>query len=291
MCEQRIEVVNTHSGVDSWIGSLAAKWARTPVLLRTRHLNLPLKRSRLNLVHHFPDRIITCGEAIRAELIARDGFPPGQLVSIPTGIDFAGFNPQRDRSATRKNLGLAEGHFVILMVGILRTVKGHDVALRAFQTMASEIEQARLVLAGDGPWQGELQRLTATLGLTDRVRFLGFRDDVPDLMAAADLFLLTSRSEGVPQAVTQAMYAGLPVVATRVGGVPELIAHEENGLLVPPENPVATAAAIRRMAQDPNLARQFSAAARSQVEIRFSLQAMLDRTEQLGAELLAEKRR
>ncbi|MBI2949793.1 MAG: glycosyltransferase family 4 protein, partial [Verrucomicrobia bacterium] len=291
LIEQRIDVVNTHSGVDSWIGGLAAKWARTPVLLRTRHLNLPLKRSPLNFVHQLPDRIITCGEAIRAELISRDRFPAGQLVSIPTGIDFESFKPQHGRSATRKNLGLAESDFVILMVGILRTVKGHDIALRAFQAISSELSQARLVLAGDGPWQAELERLAGTLRVTDRVRFLGFRDDVPDLMAAADMLLLTSRSEGVPQAVTQAMHAGLPVVAARVGGVPELITHEQNGLLVASEDPAATAAAARRIIQEPNLARRFAAAGRVHVETRFNLKTMLDRTEQLCTRLLAERRR
>lgn len=288
--EQSFEIVNTHSGVDSWIGSLAAKWAGTPVLLRTRHLNLPLNRSWLNFVHHLPDRIITCGEAIRTELISRNDFPAEQLVSIPTGVDFENFKPARARIVVREKLGLAEPDFVLLMVGILRTVKGHDIALKAFASILTEIPQARLVLAGDGPWQRELERVASGLGVASRVQFLGFRNDVADLMGAADMLLHTSRSEGVPQSVTQALSAGLPVVATRVGGIPELITDEKNGLLVPPENPEATAAAIRRVFQDRDFARRRAALGRAEVEARFSLKTMVDRTERLCAQLLAEKR-
>ncbi len=284
-----VDVVNTHSGIDTWVGSLAARWAGTPVLLRTRHLNLPLKRHWLNFVHYLPDRIITCGEAMRAQLIEMDGFPAKQLVSIPTGIDFDQFQPKRARGAVRASLGLAEADFVILMVGIIRSVKGHEIALQAFQKVAPKLPRARLVLAGDGPRRANTEQLSRDLGLGDRVHFLGFRGDVADLMAAADVLLLTSKSEGVPQVVTQALGLGMPVVATRVGGVPELITHEQSGWLVPPEDPAATAAALERLAREPELARRLGQAGRAHVWARYSLPAMLDQMERLCRTLLTNK--
>ncbi|MBI4661682.1 MAG: glycosyltransferase family 4 protein [Verrucomicrobia bacterium] len=288
--QQNIDIVNTHSGVDSWVGGVTAKWAGTPILLRTRHLNLALKRGWLNFIHHLPDRIITCGEAIRTQLMTHSRFPAEQLVSIPTGIDLENFRPRTDRRTVRKNLGAAETDFVILMVGILRSVKGHDTALKAFQKACAKIPHARLILAGDGPLLQAMEELARDLGVSERVGFLGFREDVADLMGAADVLLLTSRSEGVPQCVTQAMSVELPVVATRVGGVVELIAHEETGLLVPPEDPEAAADAIVRVHHERDLARRWAARGRTLVEAKYSLKTMLDRTEELCAGLLSKKK-
>jgi len=289
--ENNVEVVNTHSGVDSWIGGLAAKLARTPVLLRTRHLNIPLRRNWLNFVHYLPDRIITCGETMRRQLIESSGFPEARLVSIATGIDFAEFEPRRPRREVRQALGLCEVEVMILMVGILRTVKGHDTALQAFQILSSKFPDAALVLAGDGPLLPAMEQLAHTLGIAKRVRFLGFRNDIPDLMGAADVLLLTSRSEGVPQTVTQALGLGLPVVATSVGGVSELVQSEQSGLLIPPGDPDAAADAVRRIIGDPGMAERFRAAGRVRVRQNFSLQAMLDKTERVCLELLETKRR
>ncbi len=286
---ERIQVVDTHSGIDSWVGGLAAKLAGAPVLVRTRHLNNPLKRHWLNFVHYLPDRIVTCGEAVRQRLVEECGFPAGQVVSIPTGIDFTRFAPARPRGEVRSELGIAEEAYLVLMVGVIRSVKRHEVALRAFRTLLDTLPGARLALAGEGPMREGMERLAAELGIAEQVRFLGHRDDIPDLMGAADALLLTSRSEGVPQAVTQALGLGLPVVATAVGGVPELVRHEETGLLIPPENPTAAAEALLQLAQDPALAARLGAAGRQHALAHFSLEAMLDQTESLFRALLAEK--
>lgn len=286
---EAIQVVDTHSGIDSWVGALAAKLAGTPVLVRTRHLNIPLKRSWLNFVHYLPDALVTCGEAMRRQLVENCGFPAEELANIPTGIDFGRFKASKSRDNLRQELGLAPDIQVALMVGVIRGVKRHEVALRAFHAFSQSHPEAMLLLAGEGPMRPDMERLAAELGITDKVRFLGHREDVPDLMAAADLLLLTSRSEGVPQAVTQAMGMGLPVVATAVGGVPELVIHERTGLLVPPEDPTAVAQAMLRLAEDPELAARLGEAGRRHAQAEFSLDAMLDKTEHLFQALLAKK--
>jgi glycosyltransferase involved in cell wall biosynthesis len=286
LSREGIQVVNTHSGVDSWIGAFAAKLARTPALVRTRHLNIPLKRNWMNFVHYMANRIVSCGQTMKSQLVGGCGFPPEQVTSIPTGIDFARFAPARSRSQVRQELGIAEDEFAVLMVGVIRSVKRHEIALRAFQVFLEKHPGAQLLLAGEGPMRERMVELAAELGITGKVRFLGHREDVPDLMAAADLLLLTSRSEGVPQAVTQALGLGLPVVATAVGGVPELIIHERTGLLVPPEDPHAAAEAMLRVADDAQLAARLGEAGRRHALAEFSLDAMLDNTESLLNALL-----
>lgn len=281
--KEGVDLVSTHSGIDSWVGSIAARWSGV-LVVRTRHLNLPLKRNILNFVHYLPHAVVTCGEVMRQNLVDR-GFPSSEVFSIPTGIDFGSFRSHLSRTAARDKLQLPEHSFAIAMVGIIRGVKRHEVALRAFELFRSTHPQARLLLAGDGPMSKDMRQLAEELGLGLSVTFLGHRDDVADLLAAADCFLLSSRSEGVPQAVTQALGCGLPVVATAVGGVPELIIDGRSGLLVPPESPPRMAEALARVADDATLASSLGRAGKAHVEEHYSLHAMLNKTEALYARL------
>ncbi|QWT46762.1 glycosyltransferase family 4 protein [Azospira inquinata] len=276
--QEGVQVVNTHSGVDSWVGGLAARWARVG-LVRTRHLNLPLHPSWHNFIHYLPQRIVACGEVMRRDLIARDGFPPEKVVSIPTGVDFGKFVPSRPRQEMRQTLQVPERAFLVLMVGVVRRIKRHEVALEAFAKFHRSHPNSLFLIVGDGPRLDDIKALARASGLASQVRFLGYRADIPDLMGAADCLLLTSASEGVPQAVTQALGCGLPVVATAVGGVPELVRDGETGLLVAPENSEATAAALGRIADDPSLAQHLAVGGKRHAHGYFSLEAMLDGTE------------
>ncbi len=177
---ERVEVVSTHSGIDSWAGGIAARWAGVR-LVRTRHLNLPLKRHPWNFVHYLPHAIVSCGEVIRNGLLA-SGFPDDLVTSIPTGIDFSDFRPVRERDGVRASLHIDAGTFVMLSVGVIRKVKRHDIALRAFAAFREQLPESLLLVAGDGPKLGDMQRLADELKIADSVRFLGHRDDIPDLM-------------------------------------------------------------------------------------------------------------
>lgn len=287
IAREQVDLVNTHSGKDSWAGGLAAWWAKVP-LVRTRHLNLPLHRSWHNFVHRLPAALVTCGETMRAGLIEQ-GFAANELVNIPTGIDFSAFVPVRDRAAVRAELGVDDETPVILMVGVIRAVKRHALALEAFARVRKHYPKAVLVLAGAGPMRGDMEALAKQLGCADAVRFLGHRDDVPDWMGAADIALLTSRSEGVPQAVTQGLGLALPTVATAVGGVPELIEHEVTGLLAESENIDSITEQLLRLLEDRAWAQRLGRAGQAHVLAEFSLAAMLDKTEALYATILARQ--
>ncbi len=286
---QKVDVVSTHSGIDSWCAALAAQAAGV-ALVRTRHIDLPMHASWLNFVHFLPDRIVTCGEAMRAHLLADNPLAPERLVSIPTGIDFERLQAQTPRASLRQQLGLDDDEPAILMVAILRGVKRHMLALDAFARLRSSHPRARLLLAGAGPMRAELEEHARALQLTGQVSFLGHREDVADLLAASDILLLSSRSEGIPQSVVQAMGSGLPVVATRVGGLPELIDDGRNGLLVASEDADAMAAALRRLLDEPDLAQRLASAARDKVRTRYSYAAMLDATEHLLQDILQERK-
>ena len=279
--QESIHVVNTHSGIDSWIGAIAAKFARTPILIRTRHLDLPLRRNWLNFVHYLPDQIVSCGMAMRTHLVEGCGFPLEKVTNIPTGIDFEKFKACLSREKVRQSLGIREDDFLILMVGIIRSVKRHVVALEAHRLLLEQIPNAHLLIVGDGPILNEIENHGRELGISQSVTFAGYREDIPELMMATDAFLLTSKSEGLPQAITQALGMGLPVVATAVGGVPELILHEKTGILVPAENPGAIRDALVRMAKNPDEANGMGVQGRMHVLEQLSLNAMLDKTENL----------
>jgi glycosyltransferase involved in cell wall biosynthesis len=287
--EHGVEIVNTHSGVDAWIGALAAKLAGAPLLVRTRHLNIPLRRSIINFVHYLPDLYITCGENMRHTLVDDCGFPADRVVSIPTGVDERFFNVKRNPEL-RARYGLGDRAPVVVNVGILRRVKGHEVTLKAAKAVLQSIPEARFLIVGDGPLRQSLEKMMEELGMGGAVMFTGFVEDVADIYAAADVAVLSSWSEGLPQSMLQAMAAGVPVVATRVGGVPEVIVDGLNGVLVGAGDDTAMAAGIVKLLRDKNLARDMALKAGETVREGHSLDRMLQKTEQVYQDFLRRKR-
>jgi len=288
--EQGIEIINTHSGVDSWIGALAAKLAHVPLLVRTRHLNIPLRRSILNFVHYLPDLYITCGENMRNTLVEQCGFPGNRVVSIPTGVPGEFFDVARDRGA-KKEVGLDPSALVITNVGILRRVKGHETTFRAVPDVVREFPHARFLIVGDGPRRAELERMANELGIQEYVRFTGFIEDIGRVYACTDVAVLSSWSEGLPQSVLQALACSVPVVATRVGGVPEVVQHEKTGFLIEPGDHAGLARNIIRVFREPEKAAEMALAGKLLVRGRHSVGHMLDTLEALYKGLLSEKRR
>ena len=286
---EQVDIIHTHSGIDSWIGGIAAKLARVPAV-RTRHLFLPLKYNPINFVHYLFDRFFALGETMRLMLVKDCGFPSKHVVNIPTGIDFSAFVPQYSRQEMRSALNVEDCAFVVLTVAVIRGVKRHDVALRAFKILRSQLPDSIYLIAGEGPMRRDMERLSSELGIAGAVRFLGHRTDVADLLQAADVMLLTSRSEAQSQALTQSIGLGLPVVATAVGGVPEVVLHEKTGLLVPPDDPPATAEALLRIANDPAFAKSLGEQGKQHAIQHYSLEAMLDKTEAVYNELNLLKR-
>jgi glycosyltransferase involved in cell wall biosynthesis len=279
----RPDVVNSHSSADSWTASVARRlrWTKAR-LVRTRHISAPVRPGPLHrFLYGQADYLITTGEAVREGLAESGLVPLDRSTSIPTGVDSERFEPRPDlREAARRSLDLEGAEGVIGVVAYLRADKGHAVLLRALGRVIETHPRTTLLIVGDGPERSWLETEAVRMGVASRVRFAGLREDVPFVLAALDLFCLPSlRNEGVPQSILQASAAGLPVVSTSVGGIPEAVVDGVTGSIVSPGDPEALAWAIRRLLDDPNLRRAFGDSGSRHVRGRFSVDAMLDRTE------------
>ncbi|HET9855288.1 MAG TPA: glycosyltransferase [Methylomirabilota bacterium] len=281
---ERVNLVHTHSSTDAWLAGTAARLCRVPVV-RTRHVSIAIRRGLNPVYRCLADRVITSGEAIR-RLVVEVGVPPERVIAIPAGVNLEAFPFGARAPETARELGL--GHPVIGSVAMFRGSKGHPQLLQAFAMVREKRPGATLLLVGDGIRRNWVEQLAREAKLSDAVVFTGFRPDVPALLATMDCFAQAStRTEGVPQALLQAFATGVPVVASRIGGIPEIVAHGETGLLVESESVEGLAAGIERVLDDPEGAGQRARAARALVEARFSHIQAIDRLLQIYDELLA----
>ena len=278
-----VSLVHTHSSVDSWIAGVAAKSLGRPVV-RTRHVSIPIRRRRA-LVYRLADRIITSGESVRSLVIAA-GIAPERVVTISAGVDGDRFHPGVSGRSVRRELGLGEVPVVGLVANV-RGSKGHNVFLDAAGTVLASRPDARFLIVGDGVGFEEVSRRVRQMGLDTSVRLTGFRRDVPEVMAALDVLVLPSiRSEAISQVIPQALAVGTPVVASTVGGSPELIRDGENGRLVPPGDSRALADAILSLLRDPERARAMARAGQTMVRERYTIDATMARTTAVYRELV-----
>ncbi len=281
LAERQIDLVHTHRYKDTVLGTIAAKLAGVPHVIRTVHgLREPmtgwdqLKFRGYELLDHailrcFADRVIAVSQRM-ADSLTDSGYAPPMLTRIHNGIDLRRVVVRRTPADLKRELGLAPETIVIGTVGRLAAVKGHDTFLRAARLILDDEPRARFVIAGGGPLEDDLVGLAKQIGIDGACRFLGPRADACDVMAAMDVFVLPSLNEGLPMAVLEAMALARPVVASEVGGVPEVVRPRETGLLVPPGDICALAAACLSLARDPEWARQLGAAGRRVVEAEFS---------------------
>jgi glycosyltransferase involved in cell wall biosynthesis len=278
----RPDVIITHSSTDSWLAAVATRLRRqAPKIVRTRHLSTPISGGLLNrwLYGTAAAFVVTTGEAIRQMLIGRLALNPARVISIPTGVDLARFRPA-ERSAARHALGLGEGGPIIGIVATLRSWKGHRFLIDAMDD--PRLASARLIIVGDGPQDSALRAKVAASGLSQRVLFAGRQDEVTPWLQAFDVCALPSTgNEGVPQALVQSLACGIPVVATPVGGVCELVHDSETGLLVPPQDVDALAGALARLLSDPVLIQRLGTHGRRLVETNYTNTVMLDAMEKV----------
>ena len=200
-----------------------------------------------------------------------DGFSGRRVTVIANGIDLERYRPDADKGAARRRLGLDPSRRLIACVARFHPVKDHATLIRAFATLAPGRPDVDLMLVGDGPLRGQLERQAAALGVADRVRFLGIRADVPEVLPAADIFALLSVSEAASLTLLEAMACELPTVVTAVGGNPEIVRMDREGLLVPRGDAEAAAGAFLRLLDNPGLAARLGAAGRTRVEQCYQL--------------------
>src|SRR5437762_3732478 len=286
MKARAVSLIHTHSSVDSWLGALAARSLRRPVV-RSRHVSIRI-RSRLALVYRLADRVVTSGEAVRA-IVVGAGLPAGRVVSIPPGVDTRRFHPGVSGKTVRDELGLATDQPLVGLVANIRGSKGHNVFLEAAREVLMRRPDARFLVVGDGVGRAEVRRRVGDMRLEAAVTLTGFRRDIPEVMAALDVLVLPSiRSEATSQVIPQAFAVGTPVVASTVGGSPELVRDGETGRLVPPGDARALAAAMLELVSDPARARALGRAGQQLAAECYSLDASMALTTSVYRGLLGQ---
>ncbi|HVS28202.1 MAG TPA: glycosyltransferase, partial [Solirubrobacteraceae bacterium] len=236
-----------------------------------------------NLIARWSSAVIAVSHAVRQQLVAEHGFDANRITTICNGIATVG---DADGSRVRRELGIDATDPIVALVAMLRSEKAIGVLVEASALLVAEFPALKVLVAGDGPERVRLERMIAELGIGDTVVLLGIRADVPHLLDACDVAAMTSDTEGSPLAIMEYLEAGVPIVATRVGGVPELVEHGAEGLLVPARDPVALAGAIAELLRDPAKARAMGARGRMRRRREFDIDTTVRRVEQLYGELL-----
>lgn len=274
------DVIHTHSSIDSWLAGSVSKFAGIPVV-RSRHISIPIKSIFPNnwLYSRIPKKIITSGEAISNVVNGVSGVKAENVKSVAAGVDFRRFDFNINGEAIRKELKLKPDQPLIGKIGVIRGWKGYDYLLEAASLVLKKYPDARFIFVGRGPGFEQTQSIANSLGLEKAVTLLGHREDIPEIMAGLDIQVLASfAGEGTPQVIPQAFAMKTPVVATRVGSVPEMLGQGERGVLVELKNSIDLANGIIKLIENPNIGKDFSERAYGFCKKELGIDRMMDET-------------
>jgi glycosyltransferase involved in cell wall biosynthesis len=268
-----IQLVHTHHLGQLLYGGVAGRLAGAKVV-HTEHDFYSLQRRRLQrllrVLSGLTNAVTGVTESVTAFLQDQVGIRPSKLRTIRNGVNLPRFRSAM--SVPRSELGWGEADVVIGCVARLEPEKGHEILLEAFRLLRRRSEGVRLLLIGDGTEIRKLKDLVNSCGYGDSIRFVGLRMDIPELLATCDIVALASLNEGLPMALLEAMAAGKPVVASRVGGLPQLLGEGKYGLLVPPGDPVALADALERLVHDQARREEVGTAAQDMVSTQYAFE-------------------
>jgi glycosyltransferase involved in cell wall biosynthesis len=304
---QQYHIVHTHSAKAGTLGRLAARRARVPIIIHTFHsfgwqvartahtrpwqvYTASIKERFYILVERYvaslSDGLITVSELNKQEAFHLNLAPPEKFTTIYSGIDLNRFKVNVDQIKTCHSLGLSSHQPIVGTIGRLSTQKAPLDFVATAKMVLQQKPQVQFVMIGDGPLASQVRQ---AIGDEPRIRVFGYRDDVPEVLSVLDLFVLSSLWEGLGRALTEAMITGVPVAATAVDGVPELVTHQQTGLLSPPGDPTRMAENIIWLLDHPEEAQRMQQAARNRVIPTFSAAQMVRQIEALYERLLLEK--
>jgi len=287
LVQKRVTILQTHGARSNFYGRIAGRLAGVPVIISTVHNSLKdyevspgtrwLYAIALRLTLPLVRRIICVSDSNRRDLVEESPSAAARIRTVYNGVDISAFSSQPDRHKVRDELGIETGP-VLVTIARLTQMKGHRYLLQALPQLLERWPSLMCLFVGEGELRDELHRLALTLAVEGSCRFVGVREDIPNILAAADVVVLPSLSEGFPFVLLEALAMGCPVVASRVNGIPELIEHQKTGLLVPPRDPLALAAAIGKVLNDRTVALKMGAAGRAVVQDRFTVDGMVENT-------------
>lgn len=291
----RFDVFQSHDLYSTLLGVPAAWLAGVPLILSSRRdlaswwWYTARNRWILRQIQNRSNRIIANSQAVKEFLVRQDGFDPGRISVLRNGVDFERFaRAPRDREKLFPGL-TGEDKLIAVVANMNVKTKGHLELVLAGTEICREFPETKFLFIGDGAERSHLEQMVGDLDLRDHFLFLGRRNDVAEILACCDLFVLPSWAEGLPNSVLEAMAAGVPVVATRVGGIPEIIEDGVGGLLVPAQDPRALAAAIAEILRDPERGRRFAQVSQARARTEFSYERLLAQLDSLYREGLPRR--
>ncbi|MFC1804922.1 glycosyltransferase family 4 protein [Candidatus Omnitrophota bacterium] len=296
---RKYTIVHTHNSKAGVIGRLAAKISGVPIIIHTFHgfsfhrFERPFRRWLFKSIERFTarltDKLLIISKPLREWGLSEGIGDPGKYVINYDGIEFDKFRRDFDREKIRSGFGIEDDESVVGMVSKLWEGKGHKYLLQAAVKIIQRVPRVRFMLVGDGYLRDNLKEQAEELGVLDHVIFTGFREDIPEITSIFDIACLPSLFEGMGRVLLEAQIMGRPVVATRVGGIVEIVKDNETGLLIEPADSDALALAIIRLLTDSAMARRLGEAARHHIGEEFSVSRMVEKVEEVYEELLKAK--
>lgn len=298
--KEKFDIVHTHTSKAGLLGRMAAWLARTPIIFHHPHGHVfygyfgSLTSKAIILMEKlsalFTDRIFTLTELGKKDHIKFKIGPAEKFLPVYCGIELSKFSDVKiDPVQKKKEFEISPHELVVGMVARLVPVKGCEYFIKACAQVKKEISNTKFMLIGDGPMKDELKRLSSQLGISESIIFTGNRNDVPELLNIFDLFVLSSLNEGLGRVLIEAQACGKPVVATNVGGIPEVVKDGQTALLVPSKNVSRLAQAVVSLLKDESRARKMGEAGRKWVDAKFSSELMMEKITQSYDEFIIKK--
>lgn len=295
--KEKPDIVHTHSSKGGILGRLAAKIAGVPHIIHTPHGHVFYGHFGTfaswvflwveKIFSRFTDRMVALTDGEKSDYVNLSVCAPGKLLKIHSGVDVEKFmHTNGNRVEKRRSLGLDQNEAVIGFVGWLLPIKGPDYLLKAMDYVWQGHPEASLVLVGKGDMDVDLRAEAQRKNTNGKVKFLGWREDIAEIMPLFDMLVLPSLNEGMGRVLVEAMAAGKPVVASRVGGIPDLVRNDETGYLVPPADEKALAGGIKKLLDDPAKAKQMGQRGKEYCH-QFSLEAMIEKLDDLYSDLIS----
>jgi glycosyltransferase involved in cell wall biosynthesis len=300
LIKEKPAIVHTHTSKAGFLGRLAAKLARIPIIVHTPHGHVffgyfgPLKTQMFILLEKYAaritDRIVALTKGEKEDYQFYKIAPEDKIIVINSGVELEKIKDLslEERQNLKRELGIPEKSFVVGTAGRLEPVKGPEFLMEAAKDILSNYPQTYFVFAGDGPLRQRLERKAYELGINTNMRFLGWRNDVTRVISIYDIFVFPSLNEGMGRVLVEAMALGKPVVASNVGGIPDLVTHGKTGFLVPPKNPGQLAKYIQILIEDEGKRKRLGQAGK-EMALNFKKEIMVEKIAELYDKLLVKK--